>query len=179
MPHEQCCSEQQQQTLEPCASLCNEPPALQTLWVRKKDKSDSEPLGELEAQCQAIFDATAAILAFIQSKTPRDISGESSEALNQAQCAASRAQSQTEAIREFCERIGYSFDANAPVDTLCLRKACNLVEVDLDCCLQQAADQYGVPLDTLEAVVCDRFIFRRSGVPPCGLDLLLPENPRF
>jgi hypothetical protein len=147
--------------------------------VREKGKSDSEPLSELEAQCQAIFDATAAILEFIQSKAPRDIRGESSQTRNQAQRAASRMQSETEWTREFWERTGYTFDSDAPVDALCLRKACELVEVDLDCCLQQAAEHYGVPLDTLEAVVCDRFIFRRAGVPPCGLDLLLPENPRF
>ena len=179
MPNDQSFSERQQQTLEPCAPLCSESADLPTLRVRKKGKSDSEPLGELEARCQAIFDATAAILAFILSKAPRDIRGESSQTLDQAQRAASRMQSQTEGTRELCERTGYTFDPGATVDALCLRKACNLVEVDLDCCLQQAAEHYGVPLDTLEAVVCDRFIFRRATIPPCGLDLLLPENPRF
>ena len=179
MPHESCFSERQHQTLEPCASLCSDSTVLPMPKVRKKGKSDSEPLSELEAQCQAIFDATAAILEFIQSKAPRDLRGESSQTLDQTRSAVSRPQSQTEGIRGFCERIGYTFVPNAPVDALCLRKACKLVEVDLDCCLQQAAEHYGVPLDTLEAVVCARFIFRRADVPRCGPDLLLPENRRI
>jgi len=179
VPHEPCFSKRQQQTLDPCASPCNGSPALPTPNDRKKGKSDSEPLGELEAQCQAIFDATTAILSFVQSNASGDIRGESSQTLDQTHSAASRTECQTAGIRRFCEQIGYTFDPDAPVDALCLRKACNLVEVDLDSCMQQAAEHYGVPLDTLEEAVCDRFIFRRTGVPPCGLDLLLAENPRF
>jgi len=86
----------------------------------------------------------------------------------------------------------YKFDPEAPVDALCLEQAYRFVETCLNSTIAQCANQYDVPLDTLEALVCDRFIFRRAGTPPCPIEwfveeandrevepLVLPNSPDF
>jgi hypothetical protein len=64
----------------------------------------------------------------------------------------------------------YKFDPDAPVDALCLEQAWDIVRVSTDSTIKQCAAQFDVPLDVLEGLVCDRFIFRRGGQPPCPIE---------
>jgi len=69
----------------------------------------------------------------------------------------------------------YKFDPDAPVDALCLEQAWNIVRVSTESTIEQCAAQYDVPLDVLEGLVCDRFIFRRTGQPPCPIEWFVEE----
>jgi hypothetical protein len=69
----------------------------------------------------------------------------------------------------------YKFDPDAPVDALCLEQAWNIVQVSNDSTIKQCASQFGVPSDVLEGLVCDRFIFRRTGQATCPIEWFVQE----
>jgi hypothetical protein len=69
----------------------------------------------------------------------------------------------------------YKFDPDAPVDALCLEHAWDIVRVSTDSTIKQCAEQYDVPLDVLEGLVCDRFIFRRTGQATCPIEWFVQE----
>jgi len=66
-------------------------------------------------------------------------------------------------------------DPDAPVDALCLEAAWDSVRLSTDWTIERCAADYGVPLDVLEGLVCDRFIFRRTGQPPCPIEWFVEE----
>jgi hypothetical protein len=70
---------------------------------------------------------------------------------------------------------GRKFAPDTPVDALCLEQAWNIVRVSTDSTIKQCAAQFDVPLDVLEGLVCDRFIFRRTGQPPCPTEWFVEE----
>ena len=178
MLQEQSPAQPQEPSLEPSALHSSGLPGPSKSTVDMKIESDGKPRSTVETQCQAILEATDAILTLIQSRISRDIRTDSNQMPHRGQCAVAYSESKTEWEREFYSHMGYTFAPNAHVDALSVRQACNAVEVDLDCCLRQAANHYNIPLGTLEAVVCGRFIVRRAGVPPCAVDLLPPKNSR-
>jgi hypothetical protein len=57
-----------------------------------------------------------------------------------------------------------------PVDTLCLEQAVKGALTDLRCSCEQWAEHYDVPTDIVFAVVADRFIFLRAGIPPLPIE---------
>jgi hypothetical protein len=69
----------------------------------------------------------------------------------------------------------YKFDSDASVDALALEQAWGIVRVSTDSTIRQCAAQFDVPLDVLEGLVCDRFIFQRTGQPPCPIEWFAEE----
>jgi hypothetical protein len=147
---------------------------------------DCETWKEMWAQCESIGNAVTTILAFLGSRE-----GQSSvrsgpivalQPLSQRQGAGvafesesvlpdcERSMARPEWTRECCDRIGYTFIPEEPVDALCLEQAYHFVEVCLVSTVKQCAVQWDVPIDILEALVCDRFIFRRTGVAPLPIE---------
>ena len=57
-----------------------------------------------------------------------------------------------------------------PVDAVLLEQAWKFIESSTVHTIESLAFDYGVPVDALEALVCDRFIFRRTGWPPCPIE---------
>jgi len=148
---------------------------------------DREAVNEMDVQCERLSAAANMMLELLERVRVR-ASDQSGAEISRGTVGYIGGSSRRECDRtfggastphwktEYFESISYAHDPEAPVDALCLKQACNFVEADLECTLRQCAEQWDVPLDILEAVVCDRFIFRRSGIPECPIEWFLREE---
>ena len=69
----------------------------------------------------------------------------------------------------------YRYDPHAKVDELCLQQAWRFIDITLACAIEQCAISARIPVDVLEAFVCDRFISLQTGLPPTPTEWLVED----
>jgi hypothetical protein len=67
------------------------------------------------------------------------------------------------------------YHVDDPVDVEFLEKAWEHIRFQFDSTVDSMARDYGLPVDVLEGLACDRLIFRRSGVSPCPAEWFVDD----